>query len=331
MASKALLKIELGRESSAGTAVASSTLWRGLGVLNDQREVIFPDEQVGIIGGVNRSYIPKFLSSISMSDTEATFEQLPHVLEASIETATPSQDGAGSDYIYTYVFPTTAVNTIKTYTIEGGDGQQAEEMEYAFVKSFNLSGNVGEAWMVNAEWVGRQSTNATFTGSSIPAVEEILFNKTKLYIDASGGTIGSTQKTSTLLKANLSVTSGWHERFTGDGALYFTTHAMGDDEEIMLDITFEHDATAVAEKTAWRGETGRLIRLIADGSTVDTAGTTYSKKTLIIDLAGLWESFGTIEDDDGNDVYTGRFRALYSSTDSLKAQIVLVNELSSLP
>ena len=43
---------------------------------------------------------------------------------------TGTADGAGTGKIYTYTFPTTAKKVIKTYTIEGGDDQEAERMEY---------------------------------------------------------------------------------------------------------------------------------------------------------------------------------------------------------
>lgn len=328
---KALRKIQLGRESTAGTAVAASTIWRGMGTIEDQRETVFPEEDIGILGGVDRTYVPKLLAAISMGSIPATFEQLPHILEAGVRTDAPAQDGAGTDYIYEYIFPTTAANTIKTYTIEGGDNQAVEEMEYGFVTGFTLEGSAGEALMMSAEWQGRQVATSAFTGAlTLPTVEEILVSKGKLYIDDDDGTIGTTQKTSTLLSLTLNVNTGLTAVFTADGSLYFT-FVKGVAPEITLDVTFEHDGTATAEKANWRAQTARQIRLIFEGSTVGTPGTTYSKKTLIIDLAGKWESFSALEDQDGNDIVTGTFRARYNATAALFAAITVVNELSALP
>lgn len=328
---KLLRKIQLGRESSAGTAVAATTVWGGMGTIEDQREVKFVEEDIGYLSGVDRTYTPKYLAAISFDEVEATFEQLPHVLEAGVKTVTPSQDGTGSGYIYSYDFPTTADNTIKTYTIEGGDDQQAEEMEYSFVESFSISGAAEEGVMVGADWLGRQVTDVSFTGSqSRPTVKEILFGKAKLYIDAEGGTIGSTQITSSFLEFVLNVKTGWEPRFTGDGNLYFTRHAnVG--PELTLDITFEHDSNAVTEKGNWRNETARQIRINIDGPALGTAGTTYTYKTFRIDVAGKWENFEKIGDMDGNDILKGTFKPRYNSTASLFALILIVNELSALP
>ena len=46
-----LRQIQLGRETTAGTAVAATPRWGGLGAMEDTREVTFPEEFIGIIGG----------------------------------------------------------------------------------------------------------------------------------------------------------------------------------------------------------------------------------------------------------------------------------------
>lgn len=326
---KALRMIQLGAESTAGDAVAATARWRGMGTIEDGREVVFPEEDIGLVGGADRSYIPRLAAAISFEDIEATFEQLPYILEAGVQTVSPTTD-SGSGYIYSYAFPTTGVNSIQTYTIEGGDNQQAEEMEYAFVEAFTLSGAAGEALKMSADWVGRQVTNTTFTASlSVPSVEEILFSKASLYIDDSTGTVGTTLISNTLLAMNLEVDTGWQVVETATGELYFS-FAKSTMPEITLDITFEHDANAVAEKTAWRNQTPRQLRLEFPGSALSTTGT-YDTKLLRVDLAGKWESFEPLGEEDGNDTVEATFRMRYNSTAALFGEIVVVNELSALP
>jgi len=325
---KALRKIQIGRESTAGTAVPATEIWRGEGAGEGQRTVVFPVEDVGYLSGVNRSYTPRVYGALDMSATPATFEQLPHILEAGVKTVTATADGSG--YVYTYPLPTTAANTIKTYTLEAGDNQQAEEMEYSFVESFTLEGRVGEAWNMSAAWRGRQWATTTYTGAlSLVPVEEMLFSKTKLYIDDATAAFGSTLKSDTLLSASLAVTTGLMPVFTANGELYFsfTKTVM---PEVVLTITFEHDGTSVAEKALWRSETARNIRLICEGSALGTPGATYSKKTTLIDLSGTWESFAALADENGNDTVTATFRARYDTTAAHFATIVVVNEDSSL-
>ena len=181
---KALRRIQLGQESVDGTPVVATAIWRGLGTIQDTREVVFPEEDVGFVSPIDRSYTPKLEGALAMDPIEATFEQLPYILTAGVKDITTGlADGPGTDLIYAYTFSTTAKNTIQIFTLEGGDDTQAEEFNYCFVTDFKLEGEAFAAWMMSANWVGREVTPTTFTGSiSIPTVEEILFSKTKLYI-----------------------------------------------------------------------------------------------------------------------------------------------------
>jgi hypothetical protein len=328
---KPLRKILLGRETTAGTEADATTYWRGEGVMEDQLEVVFPDEDVGYLSGTDRSYIPKVAAAITFDETPATFEQVLHIFEAGIRTDAPSQNGTGSGYIYEYQWPTTTPNTIKTYTIEAGDNSQEEQATYFFVTSFTLAGAPNQAVTNAADWAGRQVAPGTYTtNATIPTVEEILFNKAKLYIDTAGGTFGGTQKTGTFLGFDLKVTTGWTARFTGDGQLYFAFVKQIMPEAI-LSVTMENDATGVAEKAAWLAQTPRKIRLRFDGSALTTVGGgSYTTKTLIIDAMGKWEKFGGLDEDDGDDTVTGDMRIRYNSTASQNMLITVVNELSAV-
>lgn len=330
---KALRKIQMGRESTAGTAVAATTIWRGPAQpADDQREIVFPAEDVGILGGTDRSYISHELVEIPFPETEATFEQFPHVLDASILEETPTQDGAGTGYGYVWALPTTSVPTIKTYTLEYGDDQQAEESAYCFCSEWTLKGSPKKGLMLESTWLGRTGATTTYTGAlALPTVEEILFQKGSLYADDAGDSFGGSQLSNTFVGFELSYKSGWIPRFTGDNQLFFTAPRFsGEEYEVTLDITFEHDGSAVAEKANWRNETSRLIRMEFVGAALGTPGS-ESNKRLTIDLAGKWETFAAIDEEDGNDIVTATFRNRYNSTAATRGKITIVNELSALP
>lgn len=329
---RTLSKVQLGRETVPGTAVAATSLWRGIAFPEDTREIVVVEESIGLMVPSGRQYVPKLGGQIEFEEIEATFEQLFHLFEAGIKTVgTGASDGVGSGKIYDYTFPTTTPNTIKTYTIEGGDNQQAEEMEYSFVSELKLSGVKGEALKMSATWLGRQITLSTFTGAlSAPTVEEILFSLGKLYIDVDSGNFGTTVKSSSLLEMELTLTTGLVPVWTADGALYFTFHKQVQ-PELELKLTFEHDAVSVAEKTAWRAGTPRLIQLKFEGSTLTTGGTTYQKKTLILNVAGKWESFDALGEEDGDNIVSGTFKGAYSTSKSTMGNFIVVNEIASVP
>lgn len=300
-------------------------------MIEDTRAIKFIPEDVGILPGTDRTYTRVLGGALLLEAVEATYEQLPHILEMSVKAVTTGvADGSGSGKVYTYTFPTTAVPTLKTYTIEGGDNQEVEEMEYCHVTDFTLTGGETEGWTMGASIAGRQVTVSSFTTTAtLPSTEVIVFGKTKFYYDAIGGSFGGTLKSNTLLNAQFTYRSGIRRKFTADGQLYFsfTQPTM---PEARLRLTFEHDATGAAAKVDWRAETAKKIRLIATGSALTTAGT-YANKTFILDLCGKWEKFNKIGERNGNDLLEGEFVGRYSETAADFGKVVIVNTLTSLP
>jgi hypothetical protein len=325
-----LRKTQIGPESTAGTAVAATSVQRLLSNgAKDDRVVEFVNEHIGYLPQVNRTVTPKLAASIAFEDSPLTFEQAMYPFSAGIQPVAATADGAGSGFVWTYAFPTTAVNTIKTYTIESGDNIQAREMEYSFCESFAISFNAGEVVNISSNWIGRQWSNTTFTGAlTAPTVEEVLSSKGKIFIDATSGTVGTTLVSSTLLSGTLNVTTGWKPVWTADGNLYFS-FAKNTAPEIKLDLVYEHNTSSEAEYAAFVAGTPRLIRLRFLGSTLTSAGT-YTEKTISINLAGSYETWDSFGDMDGNNTVSCTFRAAYDSTAALFANISIVNEVASI-
>lgn len=322
---RALRKIQLGKETTAGTKVAADIIWRGTGSIHDNMDLVFPTEDIGMLVPVGRSYISRYEAGLTLDATEATFEQLPHLFEMGIESVTPI---GTTSFTYTYVMPYASSDLVSstdlaTYTVEGGDNAAAEEFGYGFARSISLTGSAGQALMMSAEIVGRQVEAGAFTtGVAIADVEEILFGMGKLYIsDVTGGFPSTDLISNQLLGMSLSINTGWLPVYTADGALYFS-FIKQTTPEVTLQITFEHDTTAVAEKAAWRAQTPRIIRLIFTGS---------DGKSLAIDIAGKWASFDVLGEQDGNDIVSGTFRGTYNSTVGGMFQVAITNLLAALP
>jgi len=310
---KAFRRLQMGAEGTPGSAVAATSYWRGTGTIQDNLTEVFPEEDIGILPGTDRTYIPKHEALLTLDPTVATFEQIGYIFQMGIEGTTSTTDANG--YKWDYDFPIASTDymvstDIRTYTWEGGDNAGVEEFAYGHVRSFTLSGNVGEGLMMSAEVVGRQVSTSEFTGDLIiPTVTEILFSKGSLYIDdcASSDSVGTSQVSNEFLSMDLSVNTGWIPVYTGDGQTYFSfiKQAM---PEVILQITFEHNTNSIAEKAAFRAQTARQIRVNFDGATGNQ---------LILDMAGKWDNFEKIGEQDGNDIVTGTFRARYNSIAAL--------------
>jgi hypothetical protein len=323
-------KLQVGKETTAGVEVNATHIWYGTGMPDDRSEAIFPEENVGYISGSDRSYIPKLDCGFVFDQTECTFEQSPIIFSAAIKNVvTGAADTGGSGKIYTYTATTTQQQLPRTWTLEGGDDQQEEQVLHGFVEDFSLSGAAEEAVKISANWRGKTLSPSSFTtGLTLQPVEEVLFGKGRLYIDDADGTIGTSVKSNTFLNFDLSWKTGYKAVWTADGSLDFSFMKQVK-PEIEMRVTFEHDGTAVAEKAKKVASVSRLIRVKFEGSALTTAGG-YTYKTLIIDLAGKWQRFEMIENRDGNDVVTGIFRAGYNATSGLYARVIVVNEVASV-
>jgi hypothetical protein len=333
---KSLRQIQLSRETSQGSPTTDFEVWRGEGTIEDKREIVFPAEDVGIFGGTTRSYCPLALTELVLGESPATFEQLYHTFDSGIYKATPTTD-ASSAKIRTYTLPLTQAtlkssSDLQTYSVKAGDNNEVEKSAFMFTTEFEISGSAGEALNITSTMTGRElfSDTAGFDASAdIPTSETVLFGLGKLYIDSSSDGFGVTQVSNTLLSFNLKVTGLWIAQPTGDGRIDYSLVKMVM-PEITDEITFEHNGSASTEKAAFKNQTTRLIQVKFEGSALsDTdAGATYDKKTLIFNLPGRWESFGKLDEMDGNDVVTGTQRVRYDPDSAKFAAIILVSEVA---
>ena len=149
---RALRKIQLGHNASSdsGDIIPATTMWRGMGTIQDDRQFYFVPEDVGIIGGTDRSNVSYLGASISLDAVDCTPEQLPILCELNIGNSVGvSASDSGDGYIYTYDFPSTSQNTLYPYTLEGGDNNQAEVVDFLTGQDFTISGEGQKAIMMS--------------------------------------------------------------------------------------------------------------------------------------------------------------------------------------
>jgi hypothetical protein len=338
----ALEKTLIGVEAAAGASTdVVTTHWRGVGKVKDRREVVFPPERVGKIGGTNRSYIPVKGCDV-MLEGDAKFSQLAYIKNAGIYLTTPTTD-ATSGFIRTWTVQASSSDAISTtdlgtLVVESGDNIEVQLARFCFVREYTETGRQGEALQISATLQGRDPSTGTFTAVGTTDfdndAEAILCSNVYLYFDPSSDTPGTTQKTATYLEHTLTHKTGWVALEAKDGRLDFSDIKHIDDE-ITLDVTFEHNGVAIAQKDAWKNQTEQVLRLKFLGSALTTtdAGATYDTKAYVMDLYGKWQTFGAegLEEQNGDNIYRGTFRAAWSSIANNKAVFVLVTEQATLP
>ena len=337
---KKLGKLQIGAETTYGTAVTPDVVWRGEAMEpQDDSPWEFIAEDVGDLLGYNKGFFGFYEGTVEMADTAASFEQLPHILAAGLKTVAGVRDGSApaSGYLYTYPFPTSAQQTIKSYTIRGGDNNRVSQMKGAFVDSFTISGEAKGLVNVAATWKGHRPTSSSFAAISLSSTHDlILFQNSKLYIAAVGSYNGavypaiSTQITNTFVGFTLDASGLNMQVHTGDGSLNPSfVKAVGG--EITLAITMENDGNASTEWANFQAGTPRVVSILTTGATLSNAGTLFSKKSLIIDCVGVWSEFPSPSESDGNNQIEATLTVRNDLTAGTSGRITVVNELSALP
>jgi hypothetical protein len=320
-----------GKEVTPGTRVAATHIIRSpMFWPEDTREVVRTPEDVAIMGGVTRTHIPYVEAKLVLPETVINFEQLPIFLSAGIKNVvTGVADGVGTGKIYAYPLPLLSANSIQTWTAEGFDDNQEYEVGYVFFTEYTFKGASKGAWTIAGNLMGQEVATSTKTGAlTLTSVEDVLFQKTKLYLDALGGTIGTTEKAGTIIGCEIKLITGWMPYYTGGSNLYFYgIKNVG--WALTGKLTLEHDATLTAEYANLKNETGRLMRLESRCSALGTPGS-HTYKTLRFDLPIKFTKYGALGSQDGNNNGTLDFFSAYDLTAGAGPSITVVNQVASI-
>ena len=293
----ALRKIQIGREATAGTAVAATQVLLGKLTMGEILALHRPDEERGSLADIHRTIVAGEDVELTF-DGDATFEQLTYLIENAIATVADPGDGGDGDYTRDYDPNLTSANTIKSFTVEYGDNIQAYETEFVATRDIEISGAMDQPWAVKSNMFGRNMSPTTFTAAlTAPVVEPILTNLTVLSIDAVGGTIGSTAKASTLVDFSWKLSTGWNPRKHGGAALYFDT--LGEAKmKLTCDMTLAFNSAVEAERVIYAAGTRRLFSLVATGTLLGGA----AFKTATLEFAGIYNVVGSPGEADGETI-----------------------------
>lgn len=345
---KRLRRVQIGIESTPGTAVAATSRWRGPGVtLEDDRQWEFVDEDVGILGGTGRKVMPYAQGNLALPDTPLTPEQFPYMLAFGFGgPITGSADGAGSTgFRYVTTIPTTsAPANNRAGTFETGDDFEVERAAYGKVLEWSVKGVQQKPVMLSAKIQTQPVARlgAAFSATTLAELNDLLFFNSRIYLDAVGGTIGTTQITSQFLGFEITGKSTYAFKQTGEGPAAGTVPSYNlvvyVDHEISVKLTFEHDPAvdgSTGIKSLFRAGTPRLMRLDILGQTYATPGTgtlfTGGRRGVRFDLPLDFTKIPPLDEIEGNDIVTVEAMSRYNTTFGGSGTITVANELSALP
>jgi hypothetical protein len=286
----ALQQLQLGTEVTWGTAVTPTA--KAMGIKSAKMS---PQINAEVLDNILASYGPGALATLlahagaGSVEGHATYEDLNYYLEAAFGTISPS--GAGP-YVRAGAAPLTSSPTLRKLTAVFGDATYAQILAGGLVTDLTIKGESKGYWDFTAALIGKSIADGALAALSDRTVNPILGAHTALYIDAWGGTIGTTAITATAFAFELALKAP-KALLTYLGSVTPGDYSHQKQRGSMLKLTLEYNATSSAYITAILSTSAvmqRQIRIKATSGTnimqLDFAGTAVKAPELYQDKDG---------------------------------------------
>jgi len=316
-----LWKYQVGKEVTWGTVVAATAQ---LGLVEDL--TITPKNEAQNLEDRRASLAPAYVAALLKESGEAkmsgivTYEDLPFWLDGLMGIATPS---GANPYTYAYPAPLGTVPTRRSFTLIKGNGSNVYTLSGATIKEATFTVETGQPMKYDLSFVGKLAQTGTLASLSDRTQTPILAPQFTSYIDAVGGTIGTTAITTNWFSAELKISTN-ADVYMGIGAL--TPVGFRESRwSTTLKLKYELDSTSKAMVDSIIGSSllQKQIRVKA---------TTGASAIAQFDVAGSYLKAPEIfTDSDGVVSVELEMDALYNSTlaNFLKASVT--NAVSALP
>lgn len=306
---------QYGAETTNGTAAPATGIWRGpFGHFEDDIKTEEIEEDIGTFAVTNQEFVVWGGVTVPAPSGALNLLQFPVLLKASVMAVTPTGTGP---YVRQYdaAFGDTDPD-IQPYTLRVGNKRTTADvwmMPFSFVKEWEISGKAEELWKLSHSWTAPRRVPGTFTPDvMLRGFDPVLFAKTLLYIDNSGGTIGTTQKLGVLMAASIKWKTGIEWVPVGDGNTYSIGYKLGR-PDVTFSLTYELEqdganSVVADERARHDSRSFGLFRLRLPGSGVNV---------MDIDFAGRYSKIGPYtKEGEMNTTVTFEGRALYSPADA---------------
>jgi hypothetical protein len=314
-------RIQIGKETARGTAVAADTKLIGRMELQPDLSILMHEDERNSLALHYRDDVVRHEAGYRFTGA-ANYEQILQFLAMTLRGGISGvQQGGSAAYDWTFTPTLNAVNTQDAFTIEYGDNLQEWESAFAVCRSLELSIVFGDALGITADILARFPEKATFTGSLLdPSVlTTIKSDSVRLYIDANWAGLGGTEFNTMLVGGSIRLNSGlvpvrFGDGLDANGRANFST-VIENPRASSFDLDMALSASAITQVyDAFVARTSKAIRL-AFSEPVDSIQASY-KHEMNIDMFGRFTALNPLfQEVDGMDV----FRVTFTSYDDALA------------
>lgn len=325
--STALRKVQIGKESEHGNAVVATAMLVGKCSVEDDPKLVMPDDLE--LGRNVPHRFAKRVADMSKLKFEGplSFEQILYWLLAGVQGGVT---GSGSgEYTWTFSPSMVATNAHDSFTIETGDDVQAYKVAYVMASGLTIAGSLDAETKLSVDAFGKKKAAVSFAALAYPASFEIVPPAWTVCIDDTGASLG-TNELATVLGFNLKLKTGLAPFKRLRDGYDFGSHAETP-FSIELDMTLQYTSDAVTEygyfsPALGEEQTKRFVRLEVEGTTISS-----NPRKITVDLCGVYTKFSPLGEKDGLDVVDVTLATVPDDTWAKVFEIVVVNDLGTLP
>jgi len=332
-----LRKVQLGKETTKGTAVAATEILLCTAEVNANYDIYQNVAPFGIMAeNAGPAKVVSKAVDVMLNLDGITYEQLAWLLSMALRPVVTA--GAGP-YTHTYdpSMAALAVPDSMTLELRHTDGTDNEDLriEYLMARKLSFTINEKQQLQCKADCFGRQVTDNAISAATLPAnLEHIVCAEGNVYLNdswaaADAGPPGGGSWSGKLVKANVEITTGLEPFWGVSGNPYFTRHKETGKKGFKASITAVLDGAAAGATT--QAERTKAAAVAQRFMTLYFAGT--SARKLQLTLAGRHEKgeFAKIGEQEGQDIMEMSIVGWYDATAAkLWKAIVTNNDAAAL-
>jgi hypothetical protein len=306
---------QLGKETVEGTPVPATRKVYGTGAMKRDRAQHIVEAQTGNRAMNVDAKIRNVMASGTLVQPLSADELVEWLLMGVQGGITPTTVDVSAKL---WTFKAVGA-TLDSGTMEFEDGSQNWQYNGVKVNTISIAGKPDADTTVTVGFMARNGIAATQTAALADrAIDVIEGWETQLFIDAFGGTAGTTNIPATLLDWKVDFTNNMKEKYFADnttavGAII--TGKLG----LKAELTLEADASAITEYTNRETAIKRLIRLQFGNNVL--VGSTTAKKLVSIDVPCVCGAIDITTVENETAVYKFAFEYVNDPTNGFPLQV----------
>jgi hypothetical protein len=342
-----LTLVQVGKESTAGTAVAATRriLTKSATYRQLQAQEMFEGQLSGVLSrSITKPQMTREASQLEIA-SDLDFEQvLLPLLSGAKGGVTPSSPGSGEARLWTFS-PSQTAPSVDSYTLEfvvdDGSTKQNVEASFGITSSFEITGGVEALPQITWSMDARKSTDSTYTsGISLPGMaNEFAANlKWTAHMDDTWSAIGGSNINGQVYGFTWGQSAYVMPQYYLDGreTLDFSgVEPQTRSADVTIQCTYDTGASNFAETEMAKKDSGtiRFLELRIQGASFSAPDAALNR---FIKLRGCFvhaddsmQDLGT--DRDGNSVISMHLLSQYDPTGGIDCDYLVQNNVASFP